>query len=181
MLEIFTKDALCLLFLNTLLTLAWRAPDIGEFLSQMMEIANSHSKVKELNGWRIINNPLKSNRTSFVRITSASCKDPQFDQHPQGLDVVDARCRGPGGRWWAKKTDFQMCCKGCWLDLGLPVEKFSQSNVLVLVGASTLTRYLWCQVMETKSDRATAACYTCCRIRSKRGFSEKRQAKLSSW
>lgn len=99
--------------------------------------------------------------------------------HPQGLDAVDARCRGPGGRWWATKMDFQMYCKGCWLDLGLPVEKFSQSNVLV--GASTLTRYLSCQVMETKSDRATAACYTCCRIRSKRGFSEKRQAKLSSW
>lgn len=71
MLEIFTKDALCLRFLNTLLTLAWRAPDIGEFLSRMMEIANSHSKVNELNGWRIINNPSKSDRTSFVRITVA--------------------------------------------------------------------------------------------------------------
>lgn len=37
--------------------------------------------------------------------------------------------------------DFQMCCKGCWPDLGLHVEKFSQNNILV--GAiSTLTRYL---------------------------------------
>ena len=54
MLDIFTKDALCLLFLNTLLTLAWREPDIGEFLSRMMEIANSHNKINELNGWRRI-------------------------------------------------------------------------------------------------------------------------------
>lgn len=48
MLEIFTKDALCLLCLNTLLMLACRAPDIGELHSRMMEISNNHNKINGL-------------------------------------------------------------------------------------------------------------------------------------
>lgn len=92
------------------------APDIGEFLSRMMEIANSHNKINELNGWRrILWKAIAPVLWELYR--SASCKDPQFDQHPQGLDAVDARCRGPGGRWWETKMDFQMCCKGCWHDI----------------------------------------------------------------
>lgn len=132
MLEIFTKDALCLRFLNTLLTLAWRAPDIGEFLSRMMEIANSHNKINELNGWRRIlwkeiAPVLWELHLQVARVHSLINTHRVWMLWTRGVEGLEA---GDGQqKWWC----------GCWLDLGLPVEKFSQSNVVVC--ASTLTRY----------------------------------------